>query len=88
MKENVSKLKRKLSKLKFNAYTLRSKYQIPKKLYTLIVKLDGSESEDYVKLLEDLAEHYMRVRYYYLKYNNIENDISNDIDKLLTEKGY
>ena len=57
-----------LSDLKYNAFLLKNKSQIPNLLFDYIVTLDKNSDIEFVKCLSNLAEHLIRVPGYYKKY--------------------
>lgn len=75
------KLKRLITKIKLNAYTLKKEGQIPPLLFSEICSLDDQCSEQYVKALMDLTYQLMRVKGFYFRFH--ENEIG--IDKIIKD---
>lgn len=54
-----------LTKLRYKAYLLVNRKQIPSYLYRLIVHIKGDTDIAYIKKLIDLSNEFMRVKGYY-----------------------
>lgn len=78
------KQKIKLSNLKYKALELRAKRQLPYQLVQYINDLTDKSDVNYVQLLMNLTEHYLRVPRYYAKYKDAEYQANEDIKRLVT----
>lgn len=77
-----------LMRIKHNALKLRSKYQIPFRLYYLISQLTINSDLEYIRLLIELSELYLRVPNFYKKHFAKSVEVTNEINHILSERGY
>ena len=68
----VKNVKVNLSLLKYNAIKLRVQHQLPFKLVYYITQLNEHSDVDWVAYLMAESEHLLRVKGYYLRYPEIE----------------
>ena len=83
MNKKESKL---LVRVKNTLVQLRVNYQVPISLVVLTNRLDQESDIRKVMFLNDLCEHYMRVKGYYKKFPLIEKESNEQIYKLYKEK--
>lgn len=82
------KISLKLAIIKNLALKLNTAKQLPFKLVKAIIDLTPEDSNEKVKLLMALTEHYLRVKNYYKNYADAHKQANADIEALLKEKGY
>lgn len=71
----------KIAILKFNAYKLHGKHQLPTALFVRIQKLNAKSSVEYIRVLSQMSEHYLRVEGYYKKYPDVHKMTNDEIEK-------
>lgn len=76
--------KKKIAKIKYNAYLLKSRYQLPSVLYNEIIKIDEDTDVNFINKLMDLSKDYLRVEGYY-RNNNKHDTANSELLKILTK---
>lgn len=67
------------TRLKKACVELRGKYQIPRAIYDLCMKLNAYSTQDEVNFLKSMSEFYIRVRGFYKKYKELDCAYSKEI---------
>lgn len=81
MKTKTKMNKAKLEVVKYYALQLRGRYQIPYRLCYHITQLEKDSDLKLVEYLLDACEHYLRVRGYYKKFPQIEEQANKEIEE-------
>lgn len=72
-------IKNKLSTLKYNAIKLRAQHQLPFMLCYYITQLNENSDVSWIEYLMALSEHMLRVKGYYIRYPEIEQQFDEEI---------
>lgn len=85
---NKARLKLALGRIKFKAYELYKNRQLP---YALVEAIDSLNADDQylenkIRLLDELSRHYLRLKNYYKRYPEAEDQANKDIENILKEK--
>lgn len=78
----------KLATIKNLTLKLNTSKQLPFKLVKAIMDLTPESTNEEVKFLMALTEHYMRTKNYYNNYPDAHKQANQDIEGLLKEKGF
>lgn len=84
----AKKNKTTITMLKYYALKLRANRQLPFYLCYLIQRLDGTEEVNYISFLKQLSEHLLRIKNYYKRYPQAEDEAEKSIKEGLTKLGY
>lgn len=81
----MKKTNKHLKLLKAKAVQLYGRAMLPSALVQYINELSENSNEEYICLLKELSEHYMRAGGYYDKYPTIKKSTNEDIKKIVRE---
>ena len=74
---------KKINKLKYNAYLLKCKFQLPSILYYEIIRIDYNTDIDFIKKLMSLTKDYLRIEGYYRNDEKMKL-ANNQLNEILT----
>lgn len=75
----MAKNKLKLEIVKYNALKLRRTYQLPYQLVYYITQLNELDNVEWVTYLMSMTEHLLRVKGYYKKYPQAEQEANTQL---------
>lgn len=81
MKKKTKTNKARLEVVKYKALQLRGRYQIPYRLCYHLTQIDKDTDFEVVEYLLCTCEHYLRVRGYYKKFPQLEEQANKEIEE-------